>query len=349
MNASRKSLTLILIFSLAALLIAGCGGKDAKPADKAAAPAKSETINIYTIWPEKYSSAVFAAFTKETGIKVNFLRFSSGEALARVVAEKGNPQVDVLFGGPADTFAAGVDKDVFEPYAPKGADKIPAKFKDPKNFWVGVAVNPISFMFNNKVLKEKNLPAPTSWDELLNPAFKNGLQTADARTSGTAISRILSLTYIMGEDKAYEYQKKLHQNIQMYTKSGAGGALPVANGQAAGGIFFLVDTLEIKAQGHDVVISYPKEGVAYAVEAMAMIKGAKQPALAKKFLDWASTADMQKLYETNKIFFIPTSPDVKSKDPALDMSKVKFVEVDILKAGKDRQRLVDRWINEVIK
>ena len=188
-----------------------------------------------------------------------------------------------------------------------------------------------------------------SWDELLNPAFKNGLQTADARTSGTAISRILSLTYIMGEDKAYEYQKKLHQNIQMYTKSGAGGALPVANGQAAGGIFFLVDTLEIKAQGHDVVISYPKEGVAYAVEAMAMIKGAKQPELSKKFLDWASTADMQKLYETNKIFFIPTSPDVKSKDPALDMSKVKFVEVDILKAGKDRQRLVDRWINEVIK
>ena len=273
-KSSNKWLVLLLALSLAALLIAGCGGGDSKSSDKAAAPAKSETINIYTIWPEKYSSAVFAAFTKETGIKVNFLRFSSGEALARVVAEKGNPQVDVLFGGPADTFAAGVDKDVFEPYAPKGADKIPAKFKDPKNFWVGVAVNPISFMFNNKVLKEKNLPAPTSWDELLNPAFKGGLQTADARTSGTAISRILSLTYIMGEDKAYEYQKKLHQNIQMYTKSGAGGALPVANGQAAGGIFFLVDTLEIKAQGHDVVISYPKEGVAFAVEAMAMIKGA---------------------------------------------------------------------------
>ena len=349
MRINRNLALGLTVLFLLALLVAGCGGGDKKAADKPAGTAKNQTINIYTIWPEKYSSAVFAAFTKETGIKVNFLRFSSGEALARVAAEKDNPQVDVLFGGPADTFAAGVEKGVFEPYAPKGADKIPAKFKDPKNYWVGVAVNPISFMFNNKILKEKNLPAPTSWDELLNPAFKNGLQTADARTSGTAISRILSLTYIMGEDKAYEYQKKLHQNIQMYTKSGAGGALPVANGQAAGGIFFLVDTLEIKAQGHDVVISYPKEGVAYAVEAMAMIKGAKQPELAKKFLDWASTADMQKLYETNKIFFIPTSPDVKSKDPALDMSKVKFVEVDILKAGKDRQRLVDRWINEVIK
>jgi iron(III) transport system substrate-binding protein len=337
---------LLLCLSLSIILVAaGCGGGD-KPAQT---PAKTETINIYTIWPEKYSSAVFAAFTKETGVKVNFLRFSSGEALARIVAEKDNPQVDVLFGGPADTFAAGVEKGVFEPYAPKGADKIPAKFKDPMNFWVGVAINPICFMFNNKFLKEKNIPVPTSWDELLNPAFKNNLQMADARTSGTAISRILSLTGIMGEDKAYEYQKKLHPNVQMYTKSGAGGALHIANGQTAGGVFFLVDTLEIKQQGHDVVISYPKEGVAYAVEAMAMINKAKQPALAKKFLDWASTADMQKLYESSKINFLPTSPDVKVTDPALDVSKVKFVEVDIQKAGKDRQRLVDRWINEVIK
>ena len=341
---------LFLAVTLCALLAAGCGGGDKKPADtKAATPAANQTINVYTIWPEKYSSAVFTAFTKDTGIKVNFLRFSSGEALARIVAEKDNPQVDVLFGGPADTFAAGVEKGVFEAYAPKNADKIPAKFKDPKNFWVGVAVDPICFMFNNKMLKEKNIPVPTSWDELLNPAFKSGLQMADARTSGTAISRILSLTYVLGEDKAYEYQKKLHQNVQMYTKSGGGGVLPIANGQAIGGIFFLVDALETKSQGYDVAVSYPKEGVAYAVEAMAMIKGAKQPELAKKFLDWASTADMQKIYETSKIFFIPTNPEVKVSDPALDVSKVKFVEVDILKAGKDRQKLVDRWINEVVK
>ena len=57
--------------------------------------------------PEKYASKVFAEFTKDTGIKVNFLRFSSGEALARLTAEKGNPQVDVMLGGPADTYAAG--------------------------------------------------------------------------------------------------------------------------------------------------------------------------------------------------------------------------------------------------
>ena len=59
---------------------------------------------------------MFEEFEKATGVKVNFVRFSSGEALARVIAEKNNPRVDVLFGGPVETFAAGIDEGVFEPY-----------------------------------------------------------------------------------------------------------------------------------------------------------------------------------------------------------------------------------------
>lgn len=68
----------------------------------------AEQLNAYSIMPEKYASKVFAEFTKDTGVKVNFMRFSSGEALARLNAEKKNPQVDVMLGGPADTYAAGV-------------------------------------------------------------------------------------------------------------------------------------------------------------------------------------------------------------------------------------------------
>ena len=44
----------------------------------------AEELNAYSIMPEKYASKIFAEFTKDTGIKVNFLRFSSGEALARL-------------------------------------------------------------------------------------------------------------------------------------------------------------------------------------------------------------------------------------------------------------------------
>lgn len=313
------------------------------------AAAASDTLNAYTIMPEKYASQVFEAFTADTGIKVNFMRFSSGEALARVVAEKNNPQVDIILGGPADTYEAGIKEGVFEAYKPAGADGIPDKFRSPENYWTGIGVIPLVFLTNEKFLKEKGMQPPASWNDLLDPAYKNGLQMADARTSGTATERIYSLVKIMGEDEAFAYQKKLHDNIQMYTKSGAGGAMPVATGQAASGIFYIVDALEIQQQGQPVVISYPKEGVSYGIEATGILTGAKNMENAKKFMDWASSKKFAQFIVDRKINYIPTRTDVEVTNEALDMSKVKLIETDVAWKGANRKAYVDRWINEVIK
>src|SRR6187397_1374430 len=95
----------------------------------AATAAAAETVNVYSIWPENWARPMFEEFEKATGIKINFVRFSSGEALARVIAEKSNPRVDVLFGGPVETFAAGINEGVFEPYKPPSFAKLPARMK----------------------------------------------------------------------------------------------------------------------------------------------------------------------------------------------------------------------------
>src|SRR2546430_5924674 len=77
-------------------------------------------------------------------------------------------------------------------------------------------------------------------------------QRADARTSGTAVTRIFSVLEVTGRDenKAFDYMKKLRPNVQLYTKSGGGGTLPVGLGQAGAGIFFIVDALDTKAKGY---------------------------------------------------------------------------------------------------
>ena len=46
----------------------------------------AENVNVYSIWPENWARPMFEEFEKATGIKVNFIRLSSGEALARVMA-----------------------------------------------------------------------------------------------------------------------------------------------------------------------------------------------------------------------------------------------------------------------
>ena len=306
-------------------------------------------LNVYSIMPEKYATQIFSEFTKDTGIKVNFVRLSSGEALSRIIAEKANPQVDCLWGGPSDTYDAGVKENVFEQYKPAEADKIPANYRSPDNYWTGIGIIPLCFLTNTNFLKKNNLSEPTSWYDLLNPAYKNGLQMADARTSGTATERIYSLVKAFGEKEAFDYQKKLNANVQLYTKSGAGGALPIANGQTASGVFYLVDALDITHQGYPLVISFPKEGVTYGVEGSGILKGCKHPNAERKLMDWASTKKLGDFMMAHKICYIPTRSDIKVDDPALDMSKMNLIDAPSVWKGEKRKAYVEKWIQEVIQ
>ena len=318
----------------------------------AAPPARAaDTLNAYSIWPENWARPMLQEFEKASGIKVNFVRFSSGEALARLIAEKNTPRVDVLFGGPVETFAAGVKEGIFEPYKPPAYPALPARFKAADGSWVAIADDPLVFMTNAKFLKEHNLKPPASWEDLLNPAYKNMLQMADARTSGTAVTRIFSILEVNGRDetKAFEYMKKKRRSVQLYTKSGGGGTLPVGLGQAGGGIFFIVDALDTKAKGYDVVISFPKEGIGTSAEAIALVKGARNPELGKKLIDWASSPGMQKLFATHKINFVPAHPEVAVEPGLAEVLKgAKIFPIDDAYAGANRKRIVERWVNEVL-
>ncbi|MDP0487945.1 MAG: ABC transporter substrate-binding protein [Fusobacterium sp. JB020] len=310
---------------------------------------ENDEVYVYSIMPEKYASIIFEEFTAETGIKVNFVRLSSGEALSRVIAEKDNPQVDCVWGGPSDTYDAGVKEGVFASYVPAEASKIPENFKSEDGYWTGIGIIPLCFLSNTDFLTKNGIDAPTSWMDLLNPVYKNGLQMADARTSGTATERIYSLVQALGEDEAFQYQKELNSNIQLYTKSGAGGALPVANGQAAAGIFYIVDALDILHQGYPLEISYPSEGVTYGVEASGLLTNCQHPEAGKKLLDWASTKKLGEIMVENSISYIPTRPDVEVNDKALDMSNVNLLEAESTWKGQNREKFVNRFIEEVIQ
>lgn len=357
----------VAVVGVLAFLVAACGG--GAPSVKAplvtgppvatgpsvatgAAPAKvslrGQTISVYAIWPEQYVTPIFKQFEDETGAKIKFIRQSSGQILARVEAEKDRPQADVIFGGPAETFIPAKTKGLLEKYVPPGAKDIAADQKDPDGFWHGLALDPLAFMANEKFLKDKGLQPPRSWQDLLDPAYLGRLQMANAQTSGTGYSRVATLVRLMGEDAAFEYMKKLNANVQVYTSAGAGGAIPVVQGEAAAGVFFIVDALDVKDKGSPVVVSFPAEGTGLSVEAIALVKGGPNPVAAKALIDWAASSAMQSLYSKFKINFVPSVSGVPIRD-GLDISGIKYVDVPIQWAGDNRKRLVDRFVNEILK
>ncbi len=311
--------------------------------------AEAPQTNVYSIWPEPYIAPLFEQFTKETGIRIKWIRQSSGQILAKVLAEKANPQADVMFGGPAETFIPAIQAGVLEPYAAPSAAGIPASYKDPQNYWLGLARDPLVFMTNINFLKQHGLKPPTSWSDLLNPVYKGMIQFANPQASGTGVARVATVVLLMGEEKAFEYMKALDKNVAVYTEHGAGGAIPIATGQAVTGTFFIVDALDIADKGYPVVVTFPQEGTSETVEAIALIKGAKNPEQGRRLIDWAVSDQMQTLYAKLRINFLPTSPRVEVPATVrLTLKRAKFINYDLQWVGQNRKRLVERFVKEIL-
>ena len=310
----------------------------------------AEMLNVYSIWPERWARPMFEEFEKASGVKVNLMHFNSAEALARIIAEKKHPRIDVLFGGPVDIFAAGVSRGVFEPYQPPSFAKLPERLKQPKGQWVAIADDPLVFMTNDDFLEDNNLEPPASWNDLLHPAYRNMLPMADARSSGTALAEIFSILEVNGRDetKALDYMKKLHGHVRLYTERDT-GALWVGRGMTAGGIFFIVDALDTKAKGYSVNISFPQEGIGTVPEGIALIKNAKNTEAGKKLIDWATSSAMQSLFVKHQIHFVPANPDVVVEPSLAEVLKgAKLFTIDVDYAAANRKRMVERWVREVL-
>ena len=106
---------------------------------------------------------------------------------------------------------------------------------------------------------------------------------ADARTSGTAVTRIFSVLEVNGrdEEKAFAFLKKMRPSVQLYTKSGGGGTLAGRPRPGGGGIFFIVDALDTKAKGYDVRSASRRKGSAPRRKASRCSRARRTPPRAR--------------------------------------------------------------------
>lgn len=306
----------------------------------------AERLTAYVSLDEEIARAVLTAFQKQTGIQVDWVRLSTGEAAARIEAEKQNPQASIWLGGVGLNHIEAKNNGLTIPYASPNAKNVPPQFKDPDHYWCGLYAGALCFVYNTEKLKELNLPAPKSWADLINPVYKGHIQMANPQTSGTAYNVITTLVFLNNrdEEKAFAYLKELDKNISQYTKSGSAPGRAAAIGETAIGLGYSHDQVKLIAQGYPLEIAFPEEGTGYEVASMSLIKGGPQLATAKKLYDWMLTDEAAKILADN---YLSVFADVPMKKGAVPLSKVKVVDQDDLWGGENKARLIDRWLNEV--
>jgi iron(III) transport system substrate-binding protein len=350
------------ILAIATLVLSACGGASAPGPSTASAaagggaaaagcgPKGSGSLVILGTPQEEYIQGVTKAFQAECGINTTYVRLSSGEALAKLKADKASPQFSVWWGGPADGFIAANIDGLLEPYQPKGFERIPTQYKDAKGIWTGIYVGALGVALNMKVLKDKNLPEPASWADLAKPAYKGEISIAHPASSGTSYTFVATQMFLNNKDieKGFAYLKQFHQNVLQYQKTGAAPARQAGQGEVAIGVVFSHDIVAAIEEGFkDLKIMFPSEGTGYEIGGMALVKGAPDPVAAKTFMDWAITVKAQELGPTFKAYQLPTNPDAKVSDKSVKLDKVKTVSYDFQWAGDNKKAIVDRFSNEV--
>lgn len=322
-------------------LILGVNSCTKKDSDKA------PHLVAYVSLEEEIAQNLLAQFQKETGIAVDFVRLSTGEATARLEAEKNNPQASIWLGGVGLGHAEMKEKGLTTPYQSPATASLEAKYKDPEGYWNGIYLGSLVFATNRELLQKKGLKAPTTWTELLDPKWKGQIQLPNPGTSGTSYNIIAALVTDKGEEKAFDYLKQLHRNVSQYTRSGAAPAKNVALGEALVGVGYVHDLLKlVHVSKASLDIVYPKDGTGYEVASVSLIKGGKQTELAKKLIDWVYTTSASQVLADN--FVTPLKRDgVKLRPEMVIPDGVRLVDVPIDWAGKNKTRLIEMWNEKV--
>src|SRR2546428_5390579 len=133
--------------------------------------------------------------------------------MARVEAEKANPQADVIWGVFNDYLTGAAAKGLLDAYAAKESQAIPARFKHPENLWQGVTLLTVAFAVNQKKMAELRLPPPHSWAELLGPKYKGHIVMSNPSTSGTAYLLLASHAARLGEGKMWPDHDVLDRDL----------------------------------------------------------------------------------------------------------------------------------------
>lgn len=344
--SSKKVYVLLSIVLLFSLLFAGC---QTPPAEETAEPITDTELNVLCTPQEQWCQGMKQEFEAKYGITVNYVRMSSGEALARIQAEKDNPTFDIWWGGPIDSFVAAKGEGLLEQYdSPNYANLIDtAKYKDADNYWVGIYVGTLGFATNTDWLAaHPGVEAPKSWDDLLKPEFTGQVMVAHPSSSGTSYTAMATVLQIRGEEAGWEYLKQYAGQISQYTKSGAAPAKFVGQGEAAVGIVFSHDIVnEIENNKMPLLLTFPEEGTGYEIGGMGILKGAKHMQAAKLWFDWALTAEAQALGPTFAAYQAPTVKGVELSHP--ELLQVKLIDYDFQWAGSNKKAFVEKFTNEI--
>ena len=342
---SKKFLSVIALLLCTAFVLAGCGSTDDQ--NSTSSSTGKDRVVIYTAAEDERIAYIQSELDKQfpdTEIVIQSL--GTGQLLSKLQAEGKDSDCDIFYdlevvnaeiilNAAPDLFVDLSDYD-FSIYDPSVTGYTDRHHKYAVNGKTAGA-----FLVNTKMLEEKGLPIPETYEDMLKPEYAGLISMPSPKSSGTGYSYYNGMVTILGEEAAMKYFEELNPNIKEYTTSGSAPAKAAVRGDVAIAYGLLWQCVNYANENEGLTVVVPEQGLAFDLFTMGMISGHEAKGSVKEVFTY--------LYnELNKPQCAKFNPDKIYADmPAAEIQNYPENYKEITMAGlfdfQYKQDLLDKW------
>ena len=364
----KKIIAMLLVLAMALALVA-CGASEPAPAateapkaeapkaeepkaEEPAAPAEKAPedykgeVQLYSTMTEADLEALITCFNeKYPNIEVIVTNGSAGELTTRIDGEKGNPQGDLVWGGMADSDGDAY-AEIFEAWVSEyDAENMPG-YTSPNGLYSMDHLSTVVFVVNEELEAELGLNI-TSYEDLLDPALKGKIATADPNSSSSAWNNLSNILSVYGDtDEGWEYIKNLMPNLVILGSS-SGVFKNTQAGEYVVGLTYEDGAVNLLKNGAtNIRLQYPTNGTSASAFGTALIKNGPNPENAKVFIDFICSADGQTAlaaYQEGTLRYTNANYEVPADAWLKPSSEITWVKRDVPYLTEHKAEILDKW------
>lgn len=323
-------------------------------ATAASAQAQDKVLNLYSSRHYQTDEALYAGFSKQTGIKVNRIQAGEDALIERIRNEGERSPADVLITVDAGRLWRAEQLGLFQPVKSALLEKrIPAHLREPGGLWYGFSMRARVIAYNKAVVKPAEVQ---NYADLADPKWK-GRICMRSSTNIYNLSLMGALIEHMGEAKAEAWARSVRDNLAREPK---GGDTDQLKSVAAGECDVTVSNqyyyarlarsakAEDRAVAEKVGVVFPNQGswgTHVNVSGAGVLKHAPNRDSAVRFLEYLASDDAQRYFaEGNNEW--PTVPTIRIDNPVLAaFGAFKQDALNVAVLGRNQpasQKLYDR-------
>lgn len=321
----RLKISSIFISLFAVVLLTACGGSD-------------ESVAIYTHNVEDEMQPMVTALEEETGVSVDFLNLSSEEGYSRAEAEFPDVGAEVQWGQLHSLALLAEKEDMLGSYKSPEWEDVPDEFKDPDGKWYGWSYWYNELAVNTELVEELDLDMPTSWEDLADPQYKGEIVMTDPSVSGTGYLFVSTMMQILGEEEAWDYFERVHENVGQYVESADVPGQMAAQGEFAIGVTWDQAVNNFIEEGYPIEGVLPEEGVGYDLDVIWIYAGNEDNESVQKVIDYVGSEKGMKASGEHRSMV--TKPGIEG---TAGSSEPNLIDYDALWAAENRDKIQEEW------